>query len=275
MSNETKKITMKSGHTLAYQELGNSARVLIGLSGLGCDHYNFEFMKESLAQHFRLILIDNRGMGESSDVRAAYEMKDLALDVVELADQLGIHDFGIIGISMGGFIAQELLGLSSERIKALALLCSTSGGADFVPLTKISDEAFEKAYAMGELGHELAVKATVDPTLASANAQLLEQILKLRLAHPYRLSQVLLQNQAAARFLASEVNLTHFLTPALIMHGEDDRFVSPQNAQVLAEKFQNSTLHFVAQTDHLFFLEKSDECAQVLIHFFNTHWESL
>lgn len=270
-----KTMIMNCGHTLAYEELGSGARVLIGLSGLGCDHYNFEFMKERLAQHFRLILIDNRGMGESSDVSAAYEMKDLALDVLELADRLNVKQFGVIGISMGGFIAQELLRLESERVRVLALLCSTSGGADFVPLTKISDEAFEKAYAMGDVGHELAVKATVHPTLLSENPQAFKRILKLRQSHPYRLSQVLLQNQAAARFLASEVNLTHYLAPTLILHGEDDRFVSPQNAQVLSEKFQNSTLHFISQSDHLFFLEKSEECASSLIQFFNTHWESL
>lgn len=269
-----KEVALKSGKHIAYKEVGTGARTLLALSGLGCDHYNFLWLERELAKKFRLIMIDNRGMGQSSDTDEEYEISHLAEDVIEFTEALGLTRFGIMGISMGGFITQELLLKIPERIERVALLCSTSGGDDFTPIPNITTEAFEKAYAMGKLGHELAVKATVHPDLLKNDPDLFNRILELRLEHAYRLDQVILQNNAAKKFLAQSKELTSVLCPVLILHGEDDRFVSPQNAQVLGEKFQNSQVQYIPQSDHLFFLEKSEQVAAELIQFFDTNWET-
>lgn len=269
------KYCLKDQRELGYLELGQGPITLVCLSGLGCDHYNFAWLAPKLAEHFRVFLVDNRGMGESSDVDSPYTIADLALDTLELIDGLGISHFALAGISMGGFIAQEILVEQSERVLACALLCTTSGAGDYVPLTFLTDESFKKVYEMGEAGVELAVRATVHPELPTKNEKLFQEIFKLRLAHPYRLDQVLLQNRAAAQFLSKKTELSHVETEVLILHGAKDRFVSPANADVLARELKRSRVELISESDHMFFLEKSDEVATHLINFFKKQTENL
>lgn len=269
------KYCLKDQRELAYVDLGQGPVTLVCLSGLGCDHYNFAWMGPELAKHLRVLMIDNRGMGESSDAQVPYEISDLASDTLELIDGLGIERFLLAGISMGGFIAQEILMRASERVFACALLCSTSGAGEFIPLTILSEESFAKVHALGDAGVELAIRATVHPELPTKNPQLFRHIVKLRGEHPYRLDQVLLQNRAAANFLAKKSDLSQIRTPVKVLHGAQDRFVNPRNAALLAQAFEHASFELIEDSDHLFFLEKSDEVAQKLIQFFKSHTENL
>lgn len=248
---------------------------LVCLSGLGCDHYNFSWLAPELGKHFRVLLVDNRGMGESSDAQGPYEIQDLARDTLELIDGLGIDKFFLAGISMGGFIAQEIMIKATERVLACALLCSTSGAGEYIALPILTDESFSKVHAFGDAGVELAIRATVHPELPQRNPELFEKILKLRLEHPYRLDQVLLQNRAAANFLAKKTELSKVKTPVKVLHGANDRFVNPKNAALLEQELQNASSELIEGGDHLFFLEKSDEVSQKLIKFFKTQMENV
>ncbi len=269
------KFRLKDQRELAYATLGEGTSALVCLSGLGCDHYNYAWLAPLLAQNFKVILVDNRGMGESSDVETGYEIADLAADTIELIDGLGIDKFHLVGISMGGFIAQEMLVRHSSRTLSCALMCSTSGAGDYIPLTILSDESFSKVHQLGDYGVELAIRATVHPDLPTKNPELFDRIVKLRLAHPYRLDQVLLQNRAAANFLAKKTELSSIKTPLYILHGANDRFVNPKNAELLAREFPNATSELIEDSDHMFFLEKSDLVASKLKQFFKSHMEIL
>jgi len=269
------EITLSHRKKLAYLDIGNAPRTLVCLSGLGCDHYNFEWIQNELSKDFRLIIIDNRGMGESEDWQEAYYIRDLARDTLELLDALEIRTFGVIGISMGGFVAQELVQLAPGRLSSVAFLCTTSGGDEFHALPILTDESFRKVAQMGAAGDELAVRATVDINLPTKNSELFHKIVALRTAHPYRLDQVLLQNRAAALFLARKLSFEHFKAPVLVLHGANDRFVRPENAEILASKFKHSFHSLIPEGDHLFFLEKSEQVASELNNFFNKQWEKL
>ncbi len=269
------KYCLKDQRQLAYTQLGQGPVAVVCLSGLGCDHYNFSWLAPELAKYFRVVLVDNRGMGESSDAKGPYEIQDLASDTLELMDGLGINQFLLAGISMGGFIAQEILMKASDRVLACALLCSTSGAGEYIPLPILTDESFTKVHDLGDAGVELAIRATVHPELPQKNPELFEKILKLRLEHPYRLDQVLLQNHAAANFLAKRTELSKVVTPVKVLHGANDRFVNPKNAQLLAQEFQNASCELIEGGDHLFFLECSDEVSSQLIEFFKSHTENL
>lgn len=270
--NTTKLLTLKSGRKLnvilssAFQKKETSQGAVICLSGFGCDHYNFSWIERELSQsdtygnQFPLVMIDNRGMGESSQATEDYEIKDLALDALECAEQLELEEFHVAGISMGGFIAQELTLLAQDKIKSLSLLCTSSGGSEFIDLPLTTEEGLRAFYALEEpLKSTSAVKATVHESLEQENRELFNDIVQLRRDHPVDGEQAIKQKHAVDRFLAQSFPLSEIRVPTLIMTGADDRYVNPENSKILNQKIKNSKLISIPKGDHLFFLEKSEE----------------
>lgn len=268
-----KKLLIKTKSNLQIAtHVSGTGRPVLCLSGFGCDHYNFEFFIPHLAKNVQMIMLDNRGMGESSDLSVAYTLSALATDALEVMDQLGFEKFDVIGISMGGFVAQLLTLMAPTRVKTLSLLCITSGGNDFIPLPKMDRETLTRFQAIAEPKRtEIAIEATVHPTLKNNNNDLFQKIVDLRRAHPARLDQLLLQKDAVDAFLAKEIELTKITCPTLVMTGDADRFVNPENAKVLTQKIKNTELVMIDQTDHLFFLEKAEESSRALLAFLEKH----
>ena len=79
---------------------------------------------EGLSKHFKLVLFDNRGAGRTETSNREYTVRLFADDTAGLMDALGISKAHILGISMGGAIAQELVLNYPEKVSKL-VLCST------------------------------------------------------------------------------------------------------------------------------------------------------
>ena len=238
---------------------------LLCLSGFGCSHYNFIELAKDLGEDYQMVLIDNRGMGASADSRSDYSLETIADDALEVMDQMGIDDFHLAGISMGGFIAQLLTLKNPERVRSLSLLCTTSGGEHFVPLPKLTEEGLIQFYQLSEPRRtEIAIEATVYPALKESNFGRFSSICKLRRDHPVRVDQVLRQKRAVDKFLDQELALSEIKCPTFILTGDSDRFVSPVNAKKLHAKIQGSQLFTIEKTDHLFFLERPRRVAEIL-----------
>ena len=82
---------------------------------------------ETLSESFQVITIDNRGIAKSPRGKAAYNMSTLASDISSILDYLKIKKVDLLGVSMGGMIAQEFTLMFPERVKKL-MLFSTSAG---------------------------------------------------------------------------------------------------------------------------------------------------
>src|SRR6478672_9228562 len=81
-----------------------------------------------LEESFDVISFDNRGMGLSSPVREEFSIAEMAADTAALLDELGVERAHVLGISMGGMIAQELALAHPERLRSLTIGCSYCGG---------------------------------------------------------------------------------------------------------------------------------------------------
>jgi len=238
---------------------------ILCFSGFGCSSYNFEFLRDELSKNFQLIMIDNRGMGKSSPASKDYLIDDLGLDGIKLMEELGIENFSVMGISMGGFIAQKVALMAGEKVTSLVLACTTSAGSDFPPLASLNEESIRRSFELDPRTYNLLVlKATVHPSVETSRPKLFEEILNLRMKNMPELSQVLLQQIAVDQFLHSEVDLSKIECPVLIISGAEDRFVVPENSHVLERKIKGSTLKLIDESDHHFFLEKPLETAAVV-----------
>src|SRR5580765_3612080 len=82
---------------------------------------------DALAARHRVVLCDNRGAGRTGDLGGAISMRRMADDAAELLVHLGIPRAGVIGVSMGGMIAQELTLGHPDRVERLALISTHCG----------------------------------------------------------------------------------------------------------------------------------------------------
>jgi 3-oxoadipate enol-lactonase len=113
---------------LSYERAGSGPPLLMimGMSGT-FDHWNAEFL-DDLREDFDTIVYDHRGVGASSRLEGPVTIAQLAEDAVGLLGALEIDSAHVLGVSMGGMVAQELALAHPERIRTLALGCTYCGG---------------------------------------------------------------------------------------------------------------------------------------------------
>ncbi|MBF0614874.1 MAG: alpha/beta hydrolase [Magnetococcales bacterium] len=250
-----------NGH---WEQIGEGTPIVC-ISGFASGNWLFHRLVTPLAREHAFILPDNRGMGNSPPAQFPYDLNDLADDLLALMDRLGHARFGLIGLSMGGFIAQLLASRVPERITRMVLMCTSSNGAAFRSLFPILPR--EQVAMIYQLHREERVRAALSepfcPVLTTRYPETFDYVMEQRIRNEPDLSQVLLQYDAVARFFAGPpVDLAAIQTPTLILSGALDVIVPPANAQLLASLLPHAELALVPETDHLFFLEKVNEVAQ-------------
>lgn len=118
---------------IAYEIHGTGPRHLVWIMGLGA--FKWYWQRQTIdfghdrASMYSCLILDNRGMGESDKPVMRYSTSEMARDTFELLDHLGWTDersVHIIGISMGGMIAQEMAYLDPERMASLSLVSTAA-----------------------------------------------------------------------------------------------------------------------------------------------------
>ncbi|EKD92123.1 MAG: hypothetical protein ACD_29C00169G0001 [uncultured bacterium] len=125
-----------------YYEVHGQGEPLVLINGLKSDHNGWAPMLNTLKEHFQLILLDNRGMGQTKDNGKAFLIDDMALDVIHLMDHLKIESAYIAGHSMGGAIAQRIGYIAPEKVKKL-FLCNT-----FIKFNNTARQVFENVLTL-------------------------------------------------------------------------------------------------------------------------------
>ncbi|HZH50693.1 MAG TPA: 3-oxoadipate enol-lactonase [Microvirga sp.] len=117
---------LANGIVLHYQVMGRAeGPALVFLNSLGSDLRIWQEVVPALTDRFRVILYDKRGHGLSDTPPAPYTMDDHADDLLALLDGLQVRSAVLIGLSIGGMIAQRIAVRAPERVKAL-VLCDTA-----------------------------------------------------------------------------------------------------------------------------------------------------
>lgn len=104
-----------------YYEVHGEGEPLLAVMGLGGDHTAWVLQIPEWSKAHRLVVFDNRDVGQSSQAGGPYEVRDMAADAIGLADELGLDSFHLVGMSLGGAIAQELALAAPERVRTLTL----------------------------------------------------------------------------------------------------------------------------------------------------------
>ena len=215
---------------------------------------DFKMMARYLAeQGFRVLVLDNRGCGKS-DARGDFDLEDMVADVVALWDHVGIRRSHVLGISMGGMIAQWLAGTHPDRIHRLVLV-STCPNRSY-----IRDHG---SYAWS--GDEGAVEAKLATYFSAgflgANKPLVAAMAK-QMAKAARegsfVGDAARQMRAMEGFDATPL-LPRIGSPVLIVHGKEDVIVPPSAADTLAAGLRDSRRVFFDGAGHLLLAERPKE----------------
>jgi pimeloyl-ACP methyl ester carboxylesterase len=250
------------GYRLHYQTLGRpDAPPLLLIMGLGMGFDAWDTLPSRLADHFHVIVFDNRGMGWSTDSHVGFRIHDLADDAARVLDAAGVAQAFVFGISMGGMIAQELALRHPDRVRALVL------GATFGSHWK---------------SHKPGVGVARDLLLVTLSSRSPKRMARLlvsdgfmsehqarfvawlgRLSRPRR-ATARRQILAIARHEAED-RLSRLRIPTLVISGDRDRLVPVENSRRLARMIPRARLVELRGVGHAFPFEKTDETVRAVV----------
>jgi 3-oxoadipate enol-lactonase len=235
---------------------------LLLIQGLGYGRWGWEPIVPGLAARHRVILFDNRGIGDSDKPAGPYTAAQMAGDALQVLDEAGVERAHVLGASLGGMIAQELAVAAPARVDKLILCCTTPGGASTVPMPEVTVRLFAEAPT---LAPEVALRRFVENALgADPPAELVDELFARRVANPPDPEGWQAQAAAGLGFQGVEGEIA---TPTLIVGGTADNVVDYRNAEVLAARIPGSRIELLDGAGHLFFWEQPDESVRIINEF--------
>ena len=249
-----------NGITMNYEERGSGDPVIM-IMGITAPGAVWEAHADDWSEHFRCIMPDNRGVGESDKPPGDYSSEMFADDYAGLMDQLGIEKARIVGVSMGSIIAQQLCLRHPDKVQSAVLMC---------PWARCD------RYATSTFNHMVACKAHLAPM------DFMEWIQMLIFTKPHwdndeayqgmiegregfavdPCPQPLhgLQGQAAA-CIGHDVlgQLGNIKAPCLVIGGKDDIFTPLWMGEEVASNIPNCESHFYDNAGHAFHWEVMDD----------------
>jgi 3-oxoadipate enol-lactonase len=244
---------------LSYERAGSGPPLLMvmGMSGT-FDHWNAAFLSE-LRQEFETIVYDHRGVGASTRLEGPVTIAQLARDAAGLLAALELDSAHVLGISMGGMVAQELALAHPGRIRTLALGCTYCGGEGSA-LT--SEGVMRMSSGDRERAIRSAWEVNVSPEFA-ANDDAYARFLEVgrRRAVPL---QVILEQMRAITSHNTSVRLHEIKLPTLVIHGTLDEMLPVQNGRMIAGLIPDSRLEIMEGIGHMFFWELPERSAELV-----------
>ena len=246
------------GARLAYDITGPAdAEVVTFVEGLSYGTWMWNWQREAF-EDYRTLVWDNRGTGDSDEPEGPYTVSDMAADLEAVLDDAGVEETHLVGASLGGMIAQEYA-LEYDRVESLALLCTTPGGDDAVPIPEETQarmldvpEEYDEAESI-----RYKMRPAVTDEFWEERQDVVEQIVDWRLDTDPSDRAYEWQSGAAVAFDATD-RLHELALPTLVMHGTADQVLPVENGRLVAEYVPTADLIEVDGGSHLFFIEQAD-----------------
>jgi 3-oxoadipate enol-lactonase len=241
---------------------------LILIIGLGSDQSNWRLQVGAFKKHYRTITFDNRGSGKSEKPAGPYTIKMMAEDTVGLMDHLGIEKANILGVSMGGMIAQELAIHHPGRVEKLILGCtfaSSRGASGFSPEVTKAVNAYRESPRDEDNLKKLAI-TIIDSTFNKGTYRIVFLPLMKTAIRSVPLKGFAEQLDALLAHDAED-RLGQIKSPTLVITGTEDRVIKPTSSDVIASLVPNAKLVKVTGGSHGFSGEMSGEFNKAVLEF--------
>ena len=243
--------------------------MIIGL-GSPCDWWEPALIEE-ISKKYKVLIFDNRGVGQTDKPSMKYSMKMFVDDTVGLMNALNIERAYVLGISMGGMIAQELVLNYPEYVEKL-ILCATNCGLSFLqkwgvrlfkPIAKLYMKSKIKT---PEKRGEYLIKSMFTEEFIKENPKYIEKARQRLLKTPTPFEDYLRQFNAILNHNTRK-RLKNIDKPTLILHGKRDTLVSYKSSLKLAELIPYPKLVLFNNSGHALFSQETDKVLQMIFEF--------
>jgi len=250
-----------------YYEVHGDGPPLLLVAGLASDVSSWQTVLPALSEHFRVIIVDNRGIGRSVPEDAPVSVDLMADDCAALIDHLGYGPVHILGHSMGGFTALSLAARYPDRVKKLVLAATgeKSSSRNTLLFSDLAD-----LYERGEdpAGFFRTVFYWIFSPAFFEDEGTVKGAVEFALSYPFPQAPVSFRNQVNAiasfdgRNLAASVS-----APALVLSAAEDLLFASSAGRELAEKLPRGKYLSVEGAAHSIHAEKPKEFAEAVVSF--------
>jgi 3-oxoadipate enol-lactonase len=253
-----------NGLTINYEVQGSGEPLLL-INGLADDLTSWAYQLEDFASRYQVISFDNRGIDGTDKPTGGYTTAQMAADAAGLLEDLDIARAHVLGVSMGGMIAQEFALRYPERVSKLLLCCTCAEPS----------EANKRLYRIWQdtapvLGLPQMMKEVLlwcftpeffqhSPEAAQETEEALTGISQSVEAYLSQLHSIQIHNAVE--------RLGRITAPTLVLGAPSDLIFPPFQSRQLHEGIPGSTLRFTAHGGHAFLWEVPEEFNQAVLAF--------
>jgi pimeloyl-ACP methyl ester carboxylesterase len=253
-----------AGREFHYERAGSGEPLLL-IQGMSGTHVSWgKPFKGALEEGFDVVAFDNRGIGLSGPVDGPFTIAEMAEDTAGLLDKLGIESAHVVGISMGGMIAQELALAHPQQLRSLTLGCTYCGGPGSQLMPEENLQKLVAGMASGD--RDQAIRAGYEVNLSPtfrADEGHYAAFHEMATTVPAAKATIELQAQAIFAHDTSG-RLGEISTPTLIVHGTEDGVLPFPNGKLIASLMPGARFEVFDGTGHMFWWEQPQRSAELV-----------
>lgn len=263
--------TVKANGINIYYEVHGRGEPLLMIQGLSNHSGHWTTLLPPFAREYRVIIFDNRGTGRTDKPETPYTMEMMAADAKGVLDAVGVEKANVLGVSLGGMIAQEFALDYPERVINLILGCTSCGGTHAIPPTPEST-AFLINPERAKLSLEQRARDTA-PFLwtqqyIDEHPEAVDTYVAITTKYPTPLHGLAGQMQAATGRDTFD-RLPKIKAPTLVIAGDADRLIPFENSKVLASRITGAELVIIPNAGHAF--TQAPEATTAILDFLKRH----
>ena len=251
-----------------YYEITGNGLPLTMIMGLGCSARQWQWMLPVLTGSFQVITFDNRGVGRTSKPDMEYTTDLFADDICALLNTLGIDKTHLVGVSVGGMIAQKFALKYPEMVDRLVLGCTMPNFYHLPPVAEDLQHMQESQLLPLEKSVEVMMRLFLTEHFFKENPDQAAKLKEVMLIEKEEQGgdAFLLQLGAAMNHNTLE-QVKNIKAPTLVITGDLDPIAPVENARFLTEKIPNNTLVEIPGVRHAFWVERFEEFCDIIIKF--------
>jgi 3-oxoadipate enol-lactonase len=256
--------SVDAGGTELYYERAGSGEPMLLIQGMAATHlaWGRPFL-DALEADFDCIVFDHRGMGRSARAELPFTIADLADDAFGLLDALEIGSAHVVGISMGGMVAQELALAHPERIRTMVIGASYCGGPGGTLMSPEDLQLLGDAWASGDpiQVYRAMWEINASPTFRADESNFAAfQAMAEALPAP---APVIMEQMRAAAKHDTSARLGSLNVPTMVIHGTADRLLKCSNGEQIAE-LMSLEPQLLEDVGHVFWWEQPERSAELI-----------
>ncbi len=240
---------------LYYQSYGDGEPLVL-IPGFASGAWSWDWQVTALAKYFRVITFDPRGISRSTGSGLeALSIELIADDVAHILDAIGVGSAHILGVSFGGFVAQEFALKYPARVRKLVLASTSFGGSNHVSPSLRVLGAFASTDGLNSPDRiRQYLSMSFSPDFVASEPDTVEEFCCLREANNVP-EEVYLGQLRSAMLFDAQSRLSQIAAATLVISGDVDTIVPTQNSLNLAAAISGAKLEIMGDGSHMAFVE--------------------